>query len=68
MEEMNWTRIIGLTLLIVGGTCGFIGGLALLASLLSPKYGFVILIALMLLIGACLFVYGFKKGGEHESE
>lgn len=64
MEDWNWQQIIGLTLLIVGGTCGFIGGLALLASLLSSKYSIVILIALMLLIGACLWLFGKKKGGE----
>ena len=64
MENLNWQQIIGLALLIVGGTCGFIGGLALLASLLSSKYSFVILIALMLLIGATLWAFGKKKGGE----
>ena len=64
MEDMNWTRIIGLTLLIVGGTCGFVGGLSFLASLFSSKYSFAILIALMLLIGACLWIFGKKKGGE----
>ena len=64
MENRNWLQIIGLALLIVGGTCGFIGGLALLASMFSPKYSFAILIAMMLLIGAVLWVYGNKKGGE----
>lgn len=63
MEDWNWLRIIGLALLIVGGTCGFIGGLALLASLLSPKYSFAILTAMILLIGAIFWVYGSKKGG-----
>lgn len=63
MDDLNWLRIIGLMLLIVGGTCGFVAGLALLASLLSPKYGFVILIAMMLLIGATLWAFGKKKGG-----
>ena len=64
MENWNWLRIIGLTLLIVGGTYGFIGGLALLASLLSSKYSVVILIALMFLIGVCLWIFGKKKGGK----
>ena len=62
MENWNWQQIIGLTFLLVGGTCGLIGGLALLASLLSSKYSFIILIALMLLIGACLWIFGKKKG------
>lgn len=64
MEDWNWKQIIGLALLILGGTCGFLGGLVLLARLLSPKYSFVILCAIMLLIGAILWVYGNKKGGE----
>lgn len=65
IEDWNWFRIIGLALLIVGGTCGFIGGLALLASMISSKYGFAILIAIMLLIGAILWVFGRKKGGDN---
>lgn len=65
MEDWNWLRIVGLTLLIVGGACGFVGGLALLASLLSPKYCFAILIAIMLLIGATLWTFGKKKGGDN---
>lgn len=64
MEDWNWQQIIGLTLLIVGGSVGLIGGLALLSSLLCPKYSVLVLIALMLLIGACLWVCGNKKGGE----
>ena len=64
MEDWNWQQIIGLTLLTVVGTYGFICGLALLASLLSSKYSLVIFIALMLLIGACLWIFGKKKGGE----
>ena len=64
MEDWNWFRIIGLALLIVGGTCGFIGGLALLASMFSSKYSFAILIAMMLLIGAIFWFFGKKKGGE----
>lgn len=64
MEDWNWQQILGFMLLIVGGTCGFISGLALLASFISSKYGFAIFIALMLLIGACLWIFGKKKGGE----
>lgn len=62
MEDWNWQQIIGLTLLIVGGSVGLIGGLALLSSLLCPKYNILVLIALMLLIGACLWIFGKKKG------
>lgn len=65
MEDWNWLRIVGLTFLIVGGTFGVVAGLALLASLLSPKYSFVILIAMMLLIGATLWFFGRKKGGDN---
>lgn len=61
--DWNWQQIIGLALLIVGGICGFLGGLVLLSRLLSSKYSFVILSATMLLIGAILWVYGNKKGG-----
>lgn len=64
MEDWNWLRIVGLALLIVGGTCGFVAGLAMLASLFSSKYSFAILIAIMLLIGAILWAFGKKKGGE----
>lgn len=63
MEDWNWQQIIGLALLITGGSVGLIGGLALLSSLLCPEYSMPILIALMLLIGAILWVYGNKKGG-----
>lgn len=62
MEDWNWQQLLGFMLVIVGGTCGFISGLALLASFISSKYSFAIFIALMLLIGVCLLVYGNKKG------
>lgn len=64
MENWNWKQVLGFTLLIVGGTCGLIGGLALLASLLCPEYSYAILIVLMLIVGACLWIFGKKKGGE----
>lgn len=64
MENWSWKQIIGLTLLTVGGACGFVAGLALLASMFSAKYSFAILIAMMLLIGAILWFFGKKKGGE----
>ena len=64
MEDWNWQQLLGFMLLIVGGTCGFISGLALLASFISAKHSFAIFIALMLLIGACLWIFGKKKGGE----
>ena len=63
MEDMNWTRIIGLTLLIVGGAYGLVGGLAFLASLFSYEYSIPILIALMLIAGACFWIFE-KKGGK----
>lgn len=64
MEDWNWQQILGLALLMTGGFYGLIGGLALLSSLLCPEYSTAILIALMLLIGACLWIFGKKKGGE----
>lgn len=62
--DWNWQQIIGLALLMTGGSVGLIGGLALLSSLLCPEYSMPILIALMLLIGACLWIFGKKKGGK----
>lgn len=64
MENWNWLQIVGLTLLTVGGSVGLICGLALLSSLLSSEYSIPILIILMLIVGACLWVIGKKKGGE----
>ena len=66
MEDMNCTRMIGLTLLIVGGAYGLVCGLALLASCISAKYSFAIFIAIMLVIGACLWFFGKKKGDKNE--
>lgn len=65
---MNWQQKLGFMLLVVGGTCGFIGGLTWLASFISSEYSFAIFIALMLLIGACLWVFGKKKGDKNEND
>jgi hypothetical protein len=64
MEKWNWQQLLGFMLVIVGGTCGFISGLALLASFISAKYSFAIFIVLILIIGACLWIFGKKKGGK----
>ena len=64
MEDWNWLQILGFALLMAGGFTGFIGGLTLLSSLLCPEYSTAILIVLMLLIGACLWFFGKKKGGK----
>lgn len=64
MEKWNWQQILGFALLMAGVFVGLIAGLKLLSSLLGPEYSTVSLIALMLLIGACLWFFGKKKGGE----
>ena len=64
MEDWNWQQTLGFALVIIGGICGFISGLVMLASCISAKYSFAIFIALMLLIGACLWIFGGKKGGK----
>ena len=66
MEDWNWQQILGFTLLMVGGSVGLICGLILLSSLLCPEYSVLVLIALMLLIGACLWLFGKKKGDKNE--
>lgn len=66
MGDWNWLQILGFALLMAGGFTGFILGLILLSSLFlsCPGCGTAIFIALMLLIGACLWFFGKKKGGE----
>ena len=66
MENWNWQQTLGFALVIIGGICGFISGLALLASCISAKYSFAIFIAMMLVIGACLWFFGKKKGDKNE--
>lgn len=65
MEDWNWQQILGFALLMAGGFTGFVCGLMLLSSLFlsCPEYGTAIFIVLMLLIGACLWFFGKKKGG-----
>lgn len=68
MEDWNWQQILGFALLMAGGFTGLIGGLVLLSSLLCPEYSNAILIALMLLTGACLWIFGKKKGDKNEND
>lgn len=62
MENWNWQQILGFAILIAGGFVGLIFGLKLLSSLLCPEYSTAALIALMSLIGACLWIFGKRKG------
>lgn len=64
MEDWNWQQILGFALLMAGVFVGLIAGLKLISSLLGHEYSTAILIALMLLIGACLWIFGGKKGGK----
>lgn len=64
MENWNWQQILGFALLMAGGFVGLIGGLALLSSLLCPEYSNAILIVLMLIVGACFWIFGKKQRSE----
>lgn len=62
MENWNWQQILGFAILIAGGLDGLIAGLKLISSLLGPEHSIAILIVLMLIVGACLWMFGKKKG------